>query len=906
MSDIAVNTDKILKSVQELLNEEKWTRAALNSYTIHNFQELDKTLEEVIRENAQEAVKEICVEHLHHTKNSIIALYLSGIISLSQQLVDDSHLITLISIFTDNHKWGIVEFLCLRILEYGENKYALRTLAETYNNENETAKMYAIWERLIRVDYEEAEIVKNLADRKEHEGHLEEAIDYYKKALHRFIGKKVFTSIREIWHKLIGYCPQETDFFFHAERTIAKTISEDRAVQLLEDLFPWYKKEKNWDTSIVILKRILEYDAKSPWARKEIIECYRQKFVSHSQLEEYIRLSNLTQSWRNIHDAIADFEKHISFDAGNFVHHREWGVGQIKSIKDDVIEIDFVKKRRHKMSLKMAVSALQILGKQHIWVLKSGMNKEKLRQKIKKDISWALKTVIKSLDNAADMKKIKAELVPSILSPGEWTAWSANARRILKEDTNGNFGNLPDKADYFEVRSQPVSLEEKTLNSFKAEKDFFKRVKIIEDYAFGIKNIRENTESFREMLEYFIGFIRSFSNIDEQVLSSFLLVRKILAKYPYLNPGIPINFRTILAEIKNMEEVFRKIKNADLKKDLLLQIRKNSPIWQELFIALFPHILSRQALEDLIAADGQGLVEDFFRRSIHDYRENRETFVWLVRNFFTPDWYQRLDVKYEKILINMIHLLDISFREIENRRDVSENRKLNRQIHTYLFEEKRVEDFLASEEREAVSRVYTLIWDIAAAGDAIKLNLRSRIQERFPDFKFIGQAEIEVVASRGFYVSARSYEQKQKTLQQIIEVEIPANSKEIGEARELGDLRENAEYKAAKERQEIYNTQVGKLSEELEKAQIIYARDVDTLKIGFGTRVTLFNRDSGEEERYTILGPWESDPSNMIISYLSPLGNELLNHAQGEELSFIINERAYNYRVEEINIADYQ
>ncbi|MDR3200719.1 MAG: transcription elongation factor GreA, partial [Spirochaetales bacterium] len=456
MSDIAT-TDKITKAVQELLNEEKWTRAALNSYTIHNFQELDKTLEEIMSSSAQEAVKDICAEHLHHTKNSIIALYLSGIISLSQQLVDDSRLITLISIFTDNHKWGIVEFLCLRILEYGENKYALRTLADTYNNENEADKMYDIWERLIRVDYEEAEIVKSLAERKEQAGLTEEAVDYYKKALHRFIGKKVFTNIREIWHKLIGYCPHETDFFYHAERKIAKTISDDRAVQLLEDLYPCYKKEKNWDTAIDILKRVLEYDVKNTWARKEIIECYRQKFSSHSHLEEYIRLSNLTQSWRNIHDAIADFEKHISFDAGNFVHHREWGVGQIKSIKDDVIEIDFVKKRHHKMSLKMAVSALHILGKQHIWVLKSGMNKEKLHDKIKSDIPWALKIVIKSLDNAADMKKIKAELVPDILSPGEWASWSTNARRILKEDNN--FGNLPDKAEYFEVRSQPVSLE---------------------------------------------------------------------------------------------------------------------------------------------------------------------------------------------------------------------------------------------------------------------------------------------------------------------------------------------------------------------------------------------------------------------------------------------------------------
>jgi transcription elongation factor GreA len=456
------------------------------------------------------------------------------------------------------------------------------------------------------------------------------------------------------------------------------------------------------------------------------------------------------------------------------------------------------------------------------------------------------------------------------------------------------------------VRSQPVSLEEKTLNRFKAEKDFFDRVEIIEDYAFNMKNIEENAESFGEMLDYFAGFIRSYTNVNEFVVSSFLLVRKIIAKYPYLNPGIAINFRTILDQIENMEEAFQKIKNADLKKDLLVKIRKNSPRWQELLIALFPHILSHQVLDELVAANGQESLRDFFLRVISGYRENRETFVWLIKNFFGTEWYSQLNVKYEKVLIGAIHLLDISYREIENRKDVSENRKLNKQLQGYLFDEKRVENFIASEDQESVSRVYTLLWDLGAVDEALKLDLRTRIQERFPDFKFLGQTEIEVVASRGFYVTLSSYEQKQKTLQQIIEVEIPANSKEIGAAIALGDLRENAEYKAGKERQELLNNQVGKLTEELEKAQIIYAKDVDSSKICFGTRVKLFNKDENTGEEYIILGPWESDPANRIISYLSPFGNELLNHTSGEDLSFVINERAYNYRVDDIQAEEYQ
>ena len=146
---------KLLERVGELLNEEKWTRATLNNYTVSNFKELDDVLDEILASDVQDEVIELCVEHLQHTKNSIIALYLSGVMNLSRQTVDDTNLVTIIDIFTDNHKWNIVEYLCRRILEFGENKFALRTLADCYNNENQQEKMYEIWERLIRIDFDD-------------------------------------------------------------------------------------------------------------------------------------------------------------------------------------------------------------------------------------------------------------------------------------------------------------------------------------------------------------------------------------------------------------------------------------------------------------------------------------------------------------------------------------------------------------------------------------------------------------------------------------------------------------------------------------------------------------------------------------------------------------------------------
>jgi transcription elongation GreA/GreB family factor len=64
--------------------------------------------------------------------------------------------------------------------------------------------------------------------------------------------------------------------------------------------------------------------------------------------------------------------------------------------------------------------------------------------------------------------------------------------------------------------------------------------------------------------------------------------------------------------------------------------------------------------------------------------------------------------------------------------------------------------------------------------------------------------------------------------------------------------------------------------------------------------VTLSNELSGDAESYTILGPWESDPARNVISYLSPLGKKLLNHKPGEQLTFLIHDRKFQYKVEKI------
>ncbi len=464
-------SEELVKSVQEMLKEETWTRATISNYTKNNLMELSEIVEKARNENCVEEVKKICDEQLAHTKDSIIALYISGMLGLKQGDLDNSSLVNLVDIFEKNHKEPVVTYLCESILDIDpNNKFALRTLAEIYRNANDD-KAWEIYEKIVKIDYEEAEIAKILAEHYENAGDSDNATAYYKKALLRFVNAKNMTAVKETWTRLVSMIPDEIDFFLLVQRKIEKSISADKSALLMHDLYPYYKDNSKWDTAIDILKIILTIDPKDNWARNEIAACFKGKYADHSNVEEYIRSSNLNSSFRNVFEAINDFEKHIAFDAKNFVYHRTWGVGIIRKVENDKLQINFGKKNGVKeMSLKMAVSALQPLAKDHIWVLKATQSKEALVKKFKedKDKSWALKTIIRSFGNSCDLKRIKAELVPSILTPGEWTSWNTAAKKTLESDPT--FGINPNNINEYMVRDKKISTEEKLSNEFKAHK----------------------------------------------------------------------------------------------------------------------------------------------------------------------------------------------------------------------------------------------------------------------------------------------------------------------------------------------------------------------------------------------------------------------------------------------------
>lgn len=131
------------------------------------------------------------------------------------------------------------------------------------------------------------------------------------------------------------------------------------------------------------------------------------------------------------------------------------------------------------------------------------------------------------------------------------------------------------------------------------------------------------------------------------------------------------------------------------------------------------------------------------------------------------------------------------------------------------------------------------------------------------------------------WATEASIEAKTKQLEDITRRELPANRKAIEEARAMGDLRENFEYKSARQRHGFLTALASEISAELSKAKPIDLDMIDASQVRVGTRLTLEDGDGGERT-LSILGPWESSPEDGVISYESELAEKLLGKGEGE------------------------
>jgi len=285
--------------------------------------------------------------------------------------------------------------------------------------------------------------------------------------------------------------------------------------------------------------------------------------------------------------------------------------------------------------------------------------------------------------------------------------------------------------------------------------------------------------------------------------------------------------------------------------------------WHELCTAVFSSGMdgrARAVIEKLLVARDPQRWRLLLEETLTGYRQSPEAFLWLVGHF------ERLGVGEPKGIVT--RTLDL----LESAGYKPYWSKFRAALVDSGY--RLVQVALAQMEEGEAARLLGRVGRARVLDGYVADEIAQLAATRFPGLR--KGSDDSVV-----YTTAQGLEKARSELRQISEKEIPKVAEEIARARAHGDLSENYEYKAAKEKQGRLMVKAKRLREEIARAQVVDSADVDTSEVSVGSRVRLDN-GAGNIVEYAILGPWDADPDQGVISYLSPFAQILIGRKVGD------------------------
>jgi transcription elongation GreA/GreB family factor len=193
-------------------------------------------------------------------------------------------------------------------------------------------------------------------------------------------------------------------------------------------------------------------------------------------------------------------------------------------------------------------------------------------------------------------------------------------------------------------------------------------------------------------------------------------------------------------------------------------------------------------------------------------------------------------------------------------------------------------NLLEQADRAEAARLKGIISSNAGLAPAHRTQLLGLLRSRHADVFVEITREWEDISV--IYTTEEGLQRQHKILRHIIDEEIPAVAKQIGEAASFGDLSENAEYTAALEKRDQLASTATRLESELAAAKVITGNMSHSAFVNVGTRVTVRNTTTGAEEVYTFLGPWDTDTENRVLNYQAPLAQAFMGAKVGTTVAY--------------------
>jgi len=221
-------------------------------------------------------------------------------------------------------------------------------------------------------------------------------------------------------------------------------------------------------------------------------------------------------------------------------------------------------------------------------------------------------------------------------------------------------------------------------------------------------------------------------------------------------------------------------------------------------------------------------------------------------------------------------------------------------LQNYLMEDRElIADLLEGVDMNEVRNFSRKLLQSPAFAELDRKSLMARVIKAHPEAQELVTGD-DGPRKETLIVSWDSLEKRKAEYEDLVNKRIPGNIKEIAIARSYGDLRENFEYKAAKQMQAVLARRKTELEKDLDNAQGSDLVGAETSSVNIGTIVTL--KSDGGTEQYTVLGAWDSDPDKRIVSYMSEIGQSLIGKKMGDKVQFrdLETEEERTYEIVEI------
>jgi transcription elongation factor GreA len=575
---------------------------------------------------------------------------------------------------------------------------------------------------------------------------------------------------------------------------------------------------------------------------------------------------------------------------GGCCTHLSWGFGRIKTV-DTVFArftIDFPGKPGHTMDLSFAADNLKPIPKDHILARKAS-DLDAVRHLAAHHLDL-IKLVLNSYDGKATPDQIQAVLTPDVIRD-DWKKWWETAKREMKKD--GHFIVPTKKTEPVVFQAKETSLQDRLLADFRAAKGLKARILVVTEVIKLASDLTDKKATAGEIITALNADITSHLRTQPAVALEAVFSRDELAEAAGLQPAtVEISAAQIWGQDLKFGPMLELIPAAKHHRALASYKEANPERWQETLRGSLNFVSAKlvKELASLLIVEGKlEVLKETLAKLVRQHTASSELLLWFGRE--RSDTFA--DILGPEVFRAMLTAME---------RDQFNEKRSNRLRDFILEDQELINELTASADIEVVKDLTRALQLSPVFDDMDKRSLLARLVKKHPAVQSLVSGE-QTKQDTTIQVSWESLERRRLEYQELVQKKIPANSKEIAIARSYGDLRENHEYKAAKETQKIIMRQ----KEELE-AQMMRARGMDfsnakTDAVNIGTVVVATDLGTNQRETFTILGAWESDPDKGIISYLTPIGQALLNRKVGDEVEFELHGTKRRHRIESVEAA---